>query len=373
MITLPHPRVELAGALDLEPTADGVVPRRLPRWTLPQTPPDMHRGVRGSSGVRLRLWPTGRSLGIRLRCAVYHPDSAPPQRLTLVGRRARVSAQLPTVGVLTGAGLPHPSTPFHTVTLTVPVGEAPVDVWLPPGGVCEMAGLSVDGDLLPLPPDPRPRWWHYGSSISQCSAARDPLGTWPAAAAAELGLNLTNLGFGGQALLDPFVARTMRDSDADLISLEVGINIQNTAGLTARTFTPALHGFLDTIREQHPDTTVLVVSPILFPAGERRPGPVAFTPRGKARPMGDVREVKQGALSIGAIRRLIPQVLAARGDPHAAFLDGRLLLGIPDARHLSDGLHPGPEGYLLMAERFSALARPLLVAHGRRGGGTTEQ
>lgn len=361
VITLPHARIELAGALDLEHTADGVIPRRLPRWTVPQIPREMHRGVRGSSGVRLRLAPTGPGVRIRLRCAVYHPGSAPPQRLTLVGRGHCVSASLPTAGILTADGVPHPSTGFHTVAFEAPPGEGPLELWLPPGGICEIAGLSVDGELAPVPPDPRPRWWHYGSSISQCSGAREPLATWPAQTALRLGLNLTNLGFGGQALLDPFVARTMRDSDADILSLEVGVNIQNTASLTARTFAPALHGFLDALRERHPRTPVLVITPILFPAGERRPGPVAFTGRGKARPMGDVREVRHGALSIGAIRRLIPEVLEARADPQDVFVDGRLLLGIPDARHLSDGLHPGPAGYLLMAERFSAIARRILA------------
>ena len=361
MITLPNPRIELAGALDLEHTPAGVIPRRLPRWTIPQVPREMQRGVRGSSGVRLRLAPSGPRVTIRLRCAVYHPDSAPPQKLTLVGRGDCVSASLPSVGSLTPDGFPHPSTRFHSVPLDAPPGEGPLELWLPPGGVCEIAGLDVEGDLAACPPDPRPRWWHYGSSISQCSAAREPLETWPARAAQLLGLNLTNLGFGGQALLDPFVARAMRDSDADLISLEVGVNIQNTASLTARTFAPALHGFLDTLRERHPQTPVLVMSPILFPAGERRPGPLAFSPAGKARPVGDARRAKEGALSIGAIRRLILDVLAARADPGDVFLDGRLLLGIADARHLADGLHPGAAGYLLMAERFSALA-PSLVA-----------
>ena len=46
-----------------------------------------------------------------------------------------------------------------------------------------------------------------------------------------------------------------------------------------RAFTPAVHGFLDTIREGHPDTPLLVVSPILCPIHEDTPGPTMLGPR----------------------------------------------------------------------------------------------
>jgi hypothetical protein len=44
----------------------------------------------------------------------------------------------------------------------------------------------------------------------------------------------------------------MRDTPADVISLKIGINLVNTDLLRLRAFTPAMHGFLDTIREGHP-------------------------------------------------------------------------------------------------------------------------
>lgn len=74
-------------------------------------------------------------------------------------------------------------------------------------------------------------------------------------------VDLVNLGFSGNALLDPFTARAMRDAPADLISVKVGINIVNADVMRLRAFTPAVHGFLDTIREGHPTTPLLVVSP----------------------------------------------------------------------------------------------------------------
>ena len=118
-------------------------------------------------------------------------------------------------------------------------------------------------------------WLHHGSSISHGSDAESPTTTWPALAASLGGVELVNLGFGGSALLDPFTARAMRDTPADLISVKIGINLVNTDLMRLRAFGPAVHGFLDTIREGHPTTPLLVVSPLLCPIHEDTPGPAA--------------------------------------------------------------------------------------------------
>ena len=125
----------------------------------------------------------------------------------------------------------------------------------------------------------RPRgrrvWLHHGSSISHGSNAASPTTTWPALAAAAGGVDLVNLGLGGSALVDPFTARVIRDTPADLISVKLGINVVNHDAMRLRVFGPAVHGFLDTIREGHPDTPLLVVSPICCPIHEDIPGPSA--------------------------------------------------------------------------------------------------
>ncbi len=101
---------------------------------------------------------------------------------------------------------------------------------------------------------------------------------WPVIAARRLGLDLTSLGLGGNAHLDQFVARMIRDAPADLISIKIGINIVNGDTLKRRTFVPALHGFLDTIREGKPTTPILVISPILCPMHEDAARPARLRP-----------------------------------------------------------------------------------------------
>ena len=123
---------------------------------------------------------------------------------------------------------------------------------------------------------------HYGSSISHCVEAAEPAGTWPAVAARLAGVSLRNLGFGGQCHLDPFVARTIRDlPDVDIVSIKTGINIVNMDSMRERVFAPALHGFLDTIREAKPDVPIVVISPIYCPSAETRPGPTVPNEQGK--------------------------------------------------------------------------------------------
>jgi lysophospholipase L1-like esterase len=55
------------------------------------------------------------------------------------------------------------------------------------------------------------------------------------------------------------------------------------------------------------------------------------------------------------VRELIAVAVQKRredGDAHLFLLDGLELLGPADAGRLPDDVHPDPEGYDLMAERF---------------------
>ena len=150
----------------------------------------------------------------------------------------------------------------------------------------------------------------------------------------------------------------MRDLPADLISIKVGINVVNGDTMRERVFVPALHGFLDTLRDGHPNTPLLVVTPIIYPAGEDHPGP-SIVRDGTSAVLDRPAELAYGALSIGRIRRLIADVVERRqkvGDAQLHLLDGRELFGESDVGDLPDGLHPNNAGYRRMGERFAKLA-----------------
>ncbi len=195
---------------------------------------------------------------------------------------------------------------------------------------------------------------------------RAPTTTWPAVAASRGGVDLVNLGFAGSAMLDPFTARTMRDLPADLISVKLGINLVNADLMRLRAFAPAVHGFLDTIREGHPH----------HPAARRLALAVSH-PRGHPRTycMPDLRDLAAGKLSFLAtgdaadptrltltvIRDLLARIVAARAetDPHLHYLDGRELYGEAGLRRAA-AARPAPPRCGHAPAHRRALRRPRL-------------
>ncbi|MFI9045569.1 GDSL-type esterase/lipase family protein [Streptomyces sp. NPDC053427] len=361
--------VEIRGALDLETTPSGVMPRRLPAWTKEQyQDPSVHGVTLMPSGVRLVFRTDARALEFEVLTSTGQLDSDPRPRSTgmlelLVDGAPAGRRQAPVGNVVRMAGPGAvqrviPGEPGTVRFAGLPAGMKHVELWLPQQTPTELVALRADGEVLAPLPDGRRRWVHHGSSLSHCIEADGPTGTWPVVAAALGGVEVINLSQAGNALLDPYVARTVRDMPADLISLKVGINIVGLAAFRLRTFGPAVHGFLDTIRDGHPDTPLLLTSPVSCPALEETPGPTAMGPDGKITALGDPADVADGALSLTVVRAELARIVAARQahDPHLHFLDGRELLGPDEVADLADGLHPTAAAYRRMGKRFAAHA-----------------
>jgi hypothetical protein len=239
-------------------------------------------------------------------------------------------------------------------------GEKRLEVWLPHNASLELRGLRLDDGASVRPAEPaRQRWVHYGSSISHCLEADRPTGVWPAVAARQAGVDLMSLGLAGQAQLDQAVAKSIRDLPADFISMKVGINVVNGDTMRERTFVPAVHGFLDTVREGHPRTPLVVVTPIICPLVEEHPGPTLTDARGHIHVVDRSEDLAQGALSLSRIRELLTSIVELRqqeGDRHLHLMSGLDLFGSGDVGDLPDGLHPNAEGYRRMGARFYGLA-----------------
>lgn len=270
------------------------------------------------------------------------------------------------VDMTTGAAELRPG-PVGTVRFSgLPDRVKDVEIWLPYNERTELVALRTDAPVEPVPDDERrPRWIHHGSSISHGSDAASPSTTWPALAAARGGAELTNLGLRGSALLDPFTARALRDTPADLISVKIGINLVNTDVMRLRAFGPAVHGFLDTLRDGHPTAPLLVISPVLCPIHEEVPGPSApdfselSAGRIRFRAAGDPAEQAAGKLTLTVIREELARIVAQRtvDDPNLHHLDGRDLYGVADFAELPlpDRLHPDAATHRRMGERFANL------------------
>lgn len=240
--------------------------------------------------------------------------------------------------------------PGHgVVKIPLPSGVQDVEFWLPQFGQTRIGKLAFSGHTEVVPARREgPRWITYGSSITQCRSADGPSETWPALVSRRHDWRLTCLGFGGECHLDPVVARTMRDTPADLVSMCLGINVYGRGSFHPRSFSSAVSGFIETVRDGKPGTAIVVITPIISPDREQTPNLVGMT-------LAQVRD--DVATAVETLTRL--------GDPDLHLVDGRDLLDEGEAGLLHDGLHPSAEGYRHIADRLAPRLKRVLPRVGR--------
>ncbi|WP_432072838.1 GDSL-type esterase/lipase family protein [Streptomyces wuyuanensis] len=375
-ITTPVTADLVRGALELEHTTHGVLPHRLPARARAQ--------CADGQLAMAETQPSGVRLAFRTRATAVELDTLPTKREyagapprpdgvydllvdgRLAGQGTVTGGNTLTIDMATGTVESRPG-PVGTLRFTgMTEGTKHVEIWLPHNETTELVALRTDAPVEPVQDEHRRVWLHHGSSISHGSDAASPTTTWPALAAALGGVELINLGLSGSALLDPFTARALRDTPADMISVKIGINVVNTDLMRLRAFAPAVHGFLDTVREGHPDTPLLVVSPILCPIHEDTPGPsvpdFSALSAGRLRfcAAGDPAERASGKLTLRVIRDELARIVGERAaeDPNLHYLDGRALYGEADTAELPlpDRLHPDAATHRRIGERFAELA-----------------
>ncbi|MBO0600632.1 G-D-S-L family lipolytic protein [Sporosarcina sp. E16_3] len=180
------------------------------------------------------------------------------------------------------------------------------------------------------------KWLAYGSSITQCHAAESPSKTWPAITADELGLDLICLGYSGQCQYDPMIARTIRDTPVDFISLCAGINTYGANCYNERTFQAVIIGFIKIIREKHPTVPIVLNSPIYGAFREETPNLVGFN-----------------LIEMRKLIKEIVEIFNENGDNHIFYVCGLEILSEEHIGLLPDHLHPNAEGYEMMGQNFA--------------------
>ncbi|MFU8946462.1 GDSL-type esterase/lipase family protein [Mycetocola zhadangensis] len=351
------------GALEIEPVVGGFSPRRLPSWTrAQQADSDIERMASHTSGVSLRLITAATALGLDItfsRTSVrgQRPAQAASVMCEVDGRIVgHVEADEGTV-IVTTDDQTSTTLPGGPSLVLLQLGgdgsrEREVTVWLPQAASVTIHGGAADAPVRAADPTGALRWVHYGSAISHGWIADHALGPWPVEASRSLGWELTNLSFAGNAVLDPFVARVIAQRPADLITLKVGLDVVIDDAMTRRTFIPALHNFLDLIREGQPDTPIALITAFACPILEHSTGPMREeTPElWEATPYKATQA--NSSLTLENTRELVAEVAAARSDDMLDVVDGLSLFALEDAPHLKDNVHPDQQGHDLIAHRF---------------------
>ncbi|MDR5759218.1 SGNH/GDSL hydrolase family protein [Caballeronia sp. LZ035] len=375
-ITTPIDTSLLRGAIELENTANGVRPHRLPAWARKQCPdPQLMLAEAKPSGVRLVFDTAATDIELDV-LPTRHVHAGAPTRLSglhdlvvdghLAQQRRAEGGDTITVNAATNTTSVQSDGPVTLAFSGLPERSKRIEIWLPHDELSVLAALRTNGRIEAVSTEGRTIWMHHGSSISQGSNGDSPTSIWTALAARLADVELMNLGFSGSALLDPFTARVMRDTPADFISVKMGINLVNFDLMRVRAFGPAMHGFIDTIRDGHPHTPLLIVSPLYCPIHEATPGPGAFDFGALAegriafRATGNPDDVQTGKLTLQVIRAELRRMVEQRAvdDPNLHYLDGTSLYG-PEAfetHPLPDELHPDGPAHRLIGERFARFA-----------------
>jgi len=226
----------------------------------------------------------------------------------------------------------------------IPAVSNLLELWLPQSRDFALQQLEIDDDAsIASVQDDRPKWITYGSSITHCGSAASPSFTWPAVVARASNVNLTCLGFGGQCHLDIQMGRVIRDLSADYISICAGINIYGSSSLNVRTFGPNLIGFVQLLREKHPQTPLALISPIYSFDRETTPNATGWT-------LQNYRDAVAEAA----------QTLQDSGDKNIIYVNGLELFNENLGHLMPDQLHPDAEGYKKMGSNFLKVAAPRL-------------
>ncbi len=226
-----------------------------------------------------------------------------------------------------------------TARLELAAGDARTTVHLPEGmrpTVRELRG--VDGDIRPAAG--QPRWVVYGDSVAEGWIASEPGLAWPAHAGRAQGLEVVNLGYAGAARGEIPSAEQVAALDADLLTVCHGTNCWTRIPHSTGLFRAGVAAFLDIVRGGHPDTPLLVVSPVLRPDAEDTPNRLGAT--------------------LADLRRAMEAEVTARieaGDDRLELLAGRDLV---TADQLGDGIHPDDDGHRAMAGALGPVAADLL-------------
>ncbi|MFF0451217.1 GDSL-type esterase/lipase family protein [Streptomyces sp. NPDC004609] len=201
---------------------------------------------------------------------------------------------------------------------------------------------GVGGAVAPAPG--RPRRLVHGDSITEGWWSTRPAHSWPARVGRSLALDTVNLGYAGSAHGEPAIAEQLASLPADLLTLAFGTNCWTGVPSTPPLLYETVRAFLALVRQGHPRTPILVVSPVLRPAAEHTRNRLGAT-------LAELRT---------ALERAVRATMA--DDRWLALLPGRDVLG---PGHLADGLHPDDAGHAALAAAVTSALAPWVQGSSR--------
>lgn len=213
-----------------------------------------------------------------------------------------------------------------------PRKERDITLYLPLYLGVKVIAIGVDPAAVIKPPLPfalpRPVVF-YGTSITQGCCVSHPGMSYDALMARRLNLDYVNLGFSGAGNYEPALAHAVADIDASVYVLD-GSNIGSAEALRK-----VLAPFIKVIREKHPDTPILVSSP-LYASWDL---------------MWETHKVSDESRRV--LMRKVVSDLISQGDRNLQLVEGTDLLGPMQGDGLTDGGHLNDLGTTWVADGYT--------------------
>lgn len=175
----------------------------------------------------------------------------------------------------------------------------------------------------------------YGTSIVHGASASRPGMTHPAMLGRRLDKPIINLGFSGNAQMEPEVAKFLAELDAEVFVIDALPNMEGP--LVKERAQP----FVRTLCEAHPDTPIVLVEDRTYTNAWIRP---------------DAR--RRHDMSRAALREAHER-LSASGAKNLRYVEGETLFGT-DSEASVDSSHPSDLGFMRMAEHLEPVLRGLM-------------
>ena len=230
----------------------------------------------------------------------------------------------------------------HVFFEDLPAAEREITLYLPLYKPVKVVALGLDSGALVKKAkrfDLAKPVVYYGTSITQGGCASRSGMSYQAILGRRLDLDFVNLGFSGNGKGEPVVANMTAEIDAAAFVLDFSQN-NSTIESLREVYAP----FLAVVREKHPHTPIIAITPISASRDSQR--------------LRDMR---------AHIRDVVNARIAA-GDTLLTLVEGLSLLGPTRLDGLVDGVHPNDLGFQWMADGLAAplskalsLAPPVLV------------
>ncbi|GEP41627.1 SGNH/GDSL hydrolase family protein [Brevifollis gellanilyticus] len=291
-------------------------------WQLSQAP----------AGVRLRFRTDTIDLGISATTGNYKLSYSPPVAL--------IGVDVYSDGRYLGSALPDEQKVLEKkFTLGVERVMRDVEIYLPSGAPTVVKEITLDeGAKLEAAhaySNEKPIVY-YGSSITQGAQASNPGVAFPCFVGRWLNMDFVNLGFSGNGLGEPALARAVAEIPAAVYVVDYWAN--PPPEVYEKTFPE----FIAIIRAKHPETPIVVTGPYYNPSE-------VFGSR-----MGHYQLEK---------RKLIPRLVEEKqkaGDKNIHYVDGLDLISPDQADALSDARHANSYGMFLYARGLEPMLRKVL-------------